>query len=288
VFNRRLIVLFCCLLSFLRAFGVNMNEMSNKMNAKEFLQTIGEKLGKPVSGYVETVNFVTAEQFFYTTELSRTLLVGEHGVFRFVRGLPIIDAICLAAPLFDNRFEIFIKNAEKLSQRRLLEAIEDAILLSPYNTKAYSASKLLNFLCEALQNKIAYIKDQIKHDFKWDQKSLSSMKKSSAWAIGLITLVVITNNYIDKANIENKVSNVEFLNAIATLGLLPVSYQILKNCYKILTINPNACNQYLDKYEELLAFVQTLKAQLETNGFITFELTNGRTATLKDNALIFN
>jgi hypothetical protein len=285
MFNRRLIgfiVLFCC---FFESSGKNVKDR----------RTIGEALGKPVSIFVEITNFNKTEQFSYTTELSRILLVGEPQVLQSVRCLPFISGlinplISLAAPLFDNRFENFIKNIERFSQKQLQEAIEDAILLSQYeyNTKAYSASKLLNLLSKALQAKIAYTQDQIKHDFKWDQKSFSSLKKSGAWAIGLISLVVITNKYIPNTNTKNKVSNLEALNAVATLGLLPVSYKVLKNCYKILTIDPNDCNQYLCKYEELLAFVQKLKAQLETNGFITFELANGRTATLKDNWVTFS
>ncbi len=284
MFNRRLIglvALFFC------SFGSIGGNVKNR--------TIGEALGKQVFVFVETSNLIQVEKFCYTTELCRTLVVGEHRVFESLRCLPMINSVInpmigLVTPLFDNRFENFIENVERFSQRQLQEAIEDAILLSPheYNTRAYSASKLLSFLSKALQDKIAYIKDQIKHDFKWDQKTFSSLKKSSAWAIGLTTLVVITNKYIDKTNIGNNVASLEFLNAIATLGLLPVSYQILKNCYKILTIRPNACNQDLYKYEELLAFVQKLKAQLETDGFITFELKNGRTATLKDNMVIFN
>lgn len=139
-----------------------------------------------------------------------------------------------------------------------------------------------------VQKKIVYIKDQIKHDFKWDQQSVRSMQKSSAWAIGLIAFVAITNKYISNNNTENTVSNVEALNAVATLGLLPASYCVLNNSCKILTINPNACNQHLHKYEELLVFAQELKAQLEANGFIDFKLTDGRIATLKDNKVIFN
>ena len=284
MFNRRLIGLIALFFCSFDSIGENVKN-----------QTIGEALGKRVFVFVEMSDLIQVEKFSYTTELCRMLVVGEHRVFESLRCLPMINSVInpvigLVTPLFDNRFENFIENIERFSQRELQEAIEDAILLSPYfyNTKAYSASKLLNFLSKALQDKIAYIKDQIKHDFKWDQKTFSSLKKSSAWAIGL-TLVVITNKYIDKTNIGNKASNlVEFLNAIATLGLLPVSYQILKNCYKILTIRPNACNQDLYKYEELLAFVQKLKAQLETDGFIAFELKNGRIATLKDNMVIFN
>jgi len=253
-------------------------------------QKINENLGKPVSTFAEIVNGGTAEHFCYTTELSRILLVGEPRIFQTIRRLPVINVISLAGPLFDNRFEDFIKNVEKSSQRELQEAIEDALLLSPYNTKAYSANKLLNYLIEILQDKIVYIKEQIKHDFKWERKSFSSMKKSVAWGIGLIACVVITNKYIthDDKNIANAMFGLELLNAVATLGLLPVSYKALKNCYKTLTIDANACNQYLDKYEELLAFVQKLKAQLETNKFITFKLKNGRIATLKDNTLFFD
>lgn len=277
MFNRKVIAIIALSCCFFESMGKNRDD-----------RTVGEKLGKPVYTFIETLNCVTVEQFCYTTELSRILLVGEPRVFEFVRCLPIINFISLVGPLFDNRFEDFVKNVEKSSQIQLQEAIKDALLLSTHNTKSYTVSKLLNYLVEALQKKIIYIKDQIKHGFKWDQKSFRSMEKSVAWAIGLIAFVVITNKYIGDKNIDNKVSNLEGLNAIASLGLLPVSYQVLKNCYKILTINPNACNQYLDNYEELLAFVQKLKAQLETNGFIAFKLTNGCIATLKDNTLIFN
>jgi len=273
------IALFCC---FFESIGENVKN-----------RTLTDALGKPVFIFVEVSDGHKAVQFSYTTELCRTLLVGEARVFEKIRCLPFINnvtnpVISLVAPLFDNRVENFIKNVESFPQRQLQEAIEDAILLSPYeyNTDAYPAGKLLNLLSGALQNKIAYLKDQIKHDYKWDQKTLGSLKKSGAWAIGLIALVVITNKYIDKTNIGNEVSNLEGLNAIATLGLLPVSYKILKNGYKILTVRPNACNQDLDKYEELLAFVQKLKAQLEINKFITIELANGLSANLKDDQLI--
>jgi len=206
MFNRKalaVIALFCC---FFESIGKNMDD-----------QTIGEKLGKPVHTFIETLNGAKVEQFCHTTELSRILLVGEPRFFEYVRHLPIINVISLLGPLFDNRFKNFIKNVEKSSQRQLQEAIEDAIALRLYNTKAYSVGKLLNYLVEALQNKIAYIRD--------------------------------------------------------------------KN-----SLSPNAYNQYLDKYEELLAFVQKLKEELETNGSITLELANGRTATFKDDDgwVIFN
>jgi len=259
-------------------------------------QTIGKKLGKPVSIFIKMSDFIPTDEFCYTTELSRILLVGEPRVFETVRGLPLINLTMLAAPLFNNRFvdgrfNNFIKKGEKFSQKELQEAIEDAIVLTTRNTNAYSVSKLLDYLAKALQGKISYIKDQIKHDFKWDQKSFRSMKKSVAWAASLMAVVVITNKYIGDNNIGNKVSNVEFLNAVTTLGLLPVSCLVLKNCYKMLTINPNACNQYLDKYEGLLAFVQKLKAQLETDGFLVFKLRNGSIATVKNdvfNTVIFS
>jgi len=274
MFNLRLlaiIALFCC---FFESMGQNMS-----------FRKIEENLGKPVHTFVETLDGVIVEQFCHTTELSRILLVGEPRVFETVRHLPLISGISLAGPIFDNRFEDFIKNVEKSSQRQLQEAIEDALLLSTYNTKAYSVSALLNYLIEALQKKIVYINAQIKHDYKWDQKSFSSMKKSGALAVGLEAFIVLINKY---AIIEDRASNLNFLKAMASLSLLPVSYYVLKNGYKLLTINPNASTQYLDKYEGLLAFVQKLKAQLETNGFITFQLANGRIATVQDNELIFN
>jgi len=276
MFNRRVIAIIALFFCFFECIGKNMNN-----------QTIDKKLGKPVSSFVRTADFIATDKFYYTTELSRILLVGEPRVFETVRGIPLINLMMTAAPLFnnrlfDNRFEKFIKNGEKYSQSQLQEAIEDAIILTTYNTNAYSVSTLLDYLSEALQSKIGYIKDQIKHDYKWDQKSFSSLKKSGALAVGLTAFVVITNKYIGDNNIGNKVFTIEFLNAIATLGLFPVSYQVLKNCYKILTTNPRASDENLDKYEELLSFVQKLKEQLKTNGSITLTLRNGNTATINN------
>lgn len=278
--HRKIIALITLSLCFFECIG---NNMSN--------QTIDKKLGKPVSSFIVTLNFVKTDQFCYTTELSRILLVGEPRVFETVRASQLIYFMSLAAPLFDNRlfanrFEKFIKNGEKCSQSQLQEAIEDAVALTAYNTNAYSVSKLLDYLSEALQSKIGPIKDQVKHDSKWDQKSFSSLKKWGALAVGLTAFVVITNKYIGDNTIENSVSNLEGLNAIAVLSLLPVSYQVLKNCYKILTINPHESNQNLGKYEELLSFVQELKEQLKTNGFIALTLHNGNTVTINNDMFI--
>lgn len=239
---------------------------------------IDKSLGKPVFSFVKMLNGAIQDRWFYTTELSRILLVGEHRVFEAVRYVPVIDVISLAGPLCDNRFENFIKNVGQSSQEQLQEAIKDAILLSPYSTKAYSVSPLLDYLVEALQNEIMYTRDQIKHDFKWDQKSFYYMKKSVALTFGLMAFVAIAKKY----------NELKYLHAIATLGLFPASYGALKGCYNVLATDPNACNQHVEKYEELLAFVQKLKAQLKENGFITFKLANGCTATLKDDKLIFD
>ena len=172
-------------------------------------QTIDKKMGKPVSSFIQTLNYVPTETFYYTTELSRILLVGEPRVFETVRAIPLINVIMIAAPLFnnrlfDNRFKKFIKNGEKCSQSQLQEAIEDAVVLTTYNTNAYSVSTLLDYLSQALQSKVGYIKDQIK------------------------------------------------------------------------------CDENLDKYEELLSFVQKLKEQLKTNGSITLTLRDGNTATINN------
>jgi hypothetical protein len=198
MFNRKVIALITLSFCFFECIGNNMNN-----------QTIDKKLGKPVSSFVRTSDFIATDTFYYTTELSRILLVGEPRVFETVRGIPLINVIMIAAPLFnnrlfDNRFKKFIKNGEKHSQSQLQEAIEDAVVLTTCNTNAYSVSKLLDYLSEALQSKIGYIKDQIKSD-------------------------------------EN-----------------------------------------LDKYEELLSYVQKLKEQLKTNGSITLTLRNGNTATVNN------
>ena len=277
MFSSKIINLIILSFCFFDSAGKNMNN-----------STIYEKMDKPVSSFIRTLNGVAVETFFYTTELSRILLVGEPKVFETIRALPLINVMTLAAPIFDNRFEKFIKISEKHSQNQLLEAILDATILTSYNTNAYSVSKLLDHLSTALQNKIDCIMYQIKHDSKWDQKSLNSFKKYSALAIGLTAFIVITNKYIGTNNIENKVSNLEGLNATAVLSLLPVSYYVLKNCYKVLTINHNANTDNLSKYEELLSFVQKLKNELKTYGSISITLRNGNIATIENNTVKFN
>lgn len=101
-----------------------------------------------------------------------------------------------------------------------------------------------------------------------------------ALAAGFTVFVVVMNKYIVDNNVERIEGLTAIATSIATLGLLPALYQVLKNCYKILTINPNANDEVLGKYEELLFFVQKLKEQLKTNGFIVFTLRNGHTATI--------
>jgi hypothetical protein len=249
MFNIRLIGIFASLCFVSESIGKNLNKLN-----------ISEVLGKQVFVYRLIDEYgMCCEKTTYTSELSRLLLEGGN--------------------IFFNRFDSFIKNVEIYSLSILKEAIEDALLLSPYeyNTNSYSASKLLNFLSDGLQNKIAYIKEQIKHDYKWDPKNLSSLKKTAALAICLKTLDAV----IDR----NDLSKLDDLRTIVSLALLPVSYQILKNCYKLLTIRPNDSNQYLDKYEELFAFVQKLKAELDKNKFITIELNSGLVASLKDDLL---
>ena len=166
-------------------------------------QTIDQKLGKPVSRFVVLTNFGASisERFVYTTELSRILLVGEPRVFETVRHIPVIDSLMGLVAQFNgwffyNRFEKFIKNGEKCSQGQLQEAIEDAVILTTYNTNAYSVSRLLDYLSEALQSKIGYIKEQIKYDSKCDHKSFSALKKWCALAVIQTTFVVVMNEYI--------------------------------------------------------------------------------------------
>lgn len=252
-------------------------------------EQLEEKLGKPVYNFVHLIDFSVADEWLYTTELSKILLVGEGPIIEFSRCLPIVGS-CIV-PLFgriysncDNRFENFVENIGKVSQQKLREAIQDTLLLTGGSTKAYSMSKLLHNLEDTLQSKIGLIQDQIKFDFKYDQESLYSMQQSLAYAAGLIVAISLTNTYINHVdkNVDNKTSFVEFLNSIAVLGLLPVSYQIFKNSYDVLTKDPHVLNQYLKEYQDLLEFVQNLNSQLKTDGCITFKLDNGNIATAKE------
>ena len=250
-------------------------------------QRIDKKLGKSVSSFIEMTNFIVTEKFVYTTELSRILLVGEPRGFGTIRYIPLINVV-MTGPLlifntlfnnrfFTGRFEKFIKNSEKYSQAQLQEAIEDAVVLTTYNTNAFSVSRLLDYLSNALESKVGYIKEQIKYDSKWDHKSFSALKKWGALAAGLMAFILVNQGI---GCIGGSASTIENIRGFAALGLIFASYQTVKNCYKILTINPNANAEALGKYEELLLFVQKLKEQLKINGFIAFTFRNGHTATI--------
>ena len=250
--------------------------------------------GKPVFSYQHLVDFIVVDQWLYTTELSKILLVGDNLLFDFMKKLPVAGTLFrVTEPIVknrfsDTRFESFIKNVGKSSQQELQEAIQDTILLSSASTQAYSVHKLLDYLIQALQDKIIIINDQMKHDFKYEQKSLHSMKKSLACTAVLIASVVITNKYCscDDKQVKATVSNVEALNAFSCLCLLPASYKALKDCYKVVTTDPNAYNKYLDEFQKLLTFLQELKIELKTNGALSFKLANKRIATLKVNDTI--
>lgn len=280
-----LLIILCCLFEN-ASHCMTITKIEQNAHSKEFEKKVGKKL----FSFGHAINGAVVDRWYYTTELSRILIVGEPRMFESVRGWPIISGVYLFGPLFDNRFDDFIENAKQFSQQKLEEAVQDAILLSPYSSKGYSVNKLLDYLIEALQHKVADIKEQVEHNYKWHQKSYSNLKKSVAVLVGLIATVAITSKNIthNDKNKKNKVSNLEFLSIIATFGCIPASYKVLKGCYKVVTIDPNASNQYLKKYEELLIFLQKIKLQLETSGCITFKLESGYTATIKDNQVIFN
>jgi len=251
--------------------------------AGKALEQLKRGLRIPVSSFVHTVDFHVMDQWYYTTELSRILLVGEHRFFEHVRYVPAIGGLLsLPGPLFDNRFEYFIKHVGKSSQQELQEAIRDTILLTQYSTKSYPADELLSYLVAALQKKIVNINYQMKHDFTYDQESFRYMKKSLIWVVGLLALVVVNNKYV--TDDDNK----KTLDGVLALGLVPTSYKTLKGCYKVLATDPNACNQYLQEYEELLEFVQKLQAQFRVTGGMSFELDNGCIVTLTKEGLVFN
>jgi len=246
---------------FIETFQENMHD-----------RQIDKDLGKPVFSFVHRTNGFPCQQWFYTTELSRILLVGKHKVFKTIEYLPLVNILACVAPLFDNRFEDFIGHVGTSSQKRLQEAVKDVIVLSRYNTNAYSVGTLLDHLVEALEGKIVYTKDQIERGFKWDQKYVHYMQKSIALALGLTAVITTAEGY----------DELSYVRSIAALGLLPASYKMLKGCYKVLTTDPNASNKYLEKYEDLLVFVQKLKAQLEESGAIVFTLANGRIVTINE------
>ncbi len=245
---------------------------------------LDKKLGKKVFSFIQGLNGAVTDKWFYTSELSRILLVGEPKIFESIRWYPIIDAFCIMGPLFDNRFDAFVKNVKQYSQQELEEAIQDALLLFQYSSKGYTPNKLLDHLIEDLQNTIKHIE----HNYVWDQKSCSSLKKSASWLVGLIAVIAITNRYaVHNNKITSKAVALESCNNLATLSCIPLSYKLLQDSYNVLTIDPHVDNQYLHRYEALLLFVQRLKLELSTNGCITFKLASGCVATINDNQLTF-
>lgn len=254
-------------------------------------EQLEKKLGKPVYSFVHMVDFHVMDHWFYTTQLSEILLVGEGPIIETCRLLPVVGSsiVPLISPIFDNRFENFVQNIGNYSQQQLREAIQDTLILTGGSSKAYSMSNLLYYLQDALQTKIDLIENQINFDFRYDQESVYSMQKSVALAAGLIAFISVANRYItcDDKKLDSKISNLEALHAIASLVLLPASYKILKNSYEFFTKDPHARNQYLHEYQDLLEFVQNLNSELKTDGCITFTLDNGNVATVKEHTVLW-
>lgn len=238
---------------------------------------LDKNLGKRISSFTSSLG----DSFYYTTKLSRILLVGEHRAFESVQWLPVINSLSILGPLFHNRlynsrFDKFITHVEKSSQNSLKEAIKDAVLLAPYNSKAYWADDLLDYLVEVLEKKIAEIAD-INDGCVFDPRSLHCMKKYM-----VVTALLMGVSYMTDSP-DSKNSNLEFINSLSSLGLIPSSYKLLKSSYNTITIYPQHKKKYLNKYEELLSYVQALKQELAINGCVVFELSNGLTAILEDN-----
>lgn len=254
-------------------------------------EQVEEKLGKPVHSFVYMVDLIVMDHWFYTTQLSKILLVGEGPIIETCRLFPVVgpSIVQLISPIFDNRFENFVENIGNYSQRKLREAIQDTLILTGGSSKAYSMSSLLYYLQDALQTKIGAIEDQIKSDSTYDQESVYSLQKSVALATALIAFISVANRYItcDDKILDSKVSDLEGLHALASLGLLPASYTMLKNSYKVFFKDPNARNQYLHEYQDLLEFVQNLNSELKTDGCITFTLDNGNVATVKEHPVLW-
>lgn len=123
-------------------------------------------LGKPVFSCQHMIDLIVVEEYLYTTELSKILLIGDSVFFNAMKLVPAIGSIFLMLDpivhnrFFDTRFETFIKNIEKYSQEKLQEAIKDAVLLSSASTQGYFVHNLLDYLSKTLRNKIIFIKRQ--------------------------------------------------------------------------------------------------------------------------------
>lgn len=242
---------------------------------------------RPVFSYTHMIDFHVVDQWLYTTELSKTLLVGGSTFFHVMRDVPGIGILSSAVePIFDNRFsdtrfESFIENVGKFSQQELQEAIQDAILLSSASTRSYTTPELLNYVIAALEDKIDLIENQIRHDFKYDQKLLLSIKKSCAVLVGLIAIVATTSKICSCDHIKkNTAVALGRVKTFAGLCLLPASYKVLSS-YNVLTKSPNAYNRHLNEFKELLTFVLNLQKDLKETGTIRFTLANQRIATVK-------
>lgn len=282
MFNKKIIstiILYCCFFQNI-SHCLFIQKLEQNMHNKD----LDKKLGKHIFSFVEKWNGNLIHRWYYTTELSRILLVGEPKIFESIKWYPIIDVFSEIGPLFDNRFNDFIKQVKQYSEQELEEAIQDALLLSQYSTKGYKPNKLLDHLIATLKFTI----NQIEHNYRWDQQSCSDLKKSAIWLVSLIAIIALTNKSTTYNNqITNKTIILELINDAAILGSIPLSYKILQNSYKILTTDPSMDNQYLHKYEELLLFVQKLQLELSTNDCITIKLASGYVATINDDELSF-
>lgn len=151
----------------------------------------------------------------------------------------------LSLYLVKGKFSAFLKEIKCWHDKDVYFAIEEFIRLRPLNKREItspSIDELLNYLCWKLKQTVKRVEDQIENKHRFDKQSLAT---GTAW----LSLVLGINGlayYKDR--------NLLPMTAIASILPLCLSISDFLDAN-----NPNRDNAYLEKYKNLLKFVQELQ-----------------------------
>lgn len=169
---------------------------------------------------------VSTYQYNYSTPLSFLLVAGE--------------------------ISQFLDEIKYWEEKDIYFALEEFIRLRPFNKREWTSPSIEGLLADLhriLKEQTEYINNQIKNQYRFDYRSL-------AMAAGWLSL-------------STGMGAIGYYAKDQTLAMLLASFSILFAVVSVIDFlaanNPNRYNEYLEKYQNLLKFVQKLQKYVYPN-----------------------